>query len=486
MTTPATPPKWATLPILKAFAPPPPRTTTVSDAAQAAGELPPGTLPGPSLRTRAGAAKRGHYAPVLRGSPSTTRQARILNAALLAPPTGTEGIVQGRDVTSRNILAHDPHTAYHRTRAVTSLNVGIFGNVGSGKSSLTKTCYVTRPLTLERRRAVVFDRKNRGGEGEYAELSRAYGSDPLTFGLTHDTARLNLLDPTLAGALGIRGTRMLLRTLMQLARQRPGHSGELSAFESKALRAGLQLALERADQRVPVLSDLLPCLGAVADTPAADGLSPQALDELHQGGLRLRYTLEEVLDDMGPLLDGETSSNIDLSGKLTSFDLSQLPHDGPSSAIVMAIGHVWLNERLRGDKGWATNAIYEEGWALTQGPIAELVRANQKLSRGLALSNVFVFHKISDIPEDSPALTILQEAQTVHVFRQEAAADAAAAVDRFGLDSASVSTIQTLAPGHCLLKISGRPEIHMQHVRAEWERQITDTDEAVRAAMRGA
>lgn len=80
------------------------------------------------------------------------------------------------------MIAHDPVTAYNASsRLVSSPNVVVIGDVGSGKSSLTKTVYVIRPLLLNKRRAVVFDKKDRGGEGEYGELARAYGREPIKF-----------------------------------------------------------------------------------------------------------------------------------------------------------------------------------------------------------------------------------------------------------------------------------------------------------------
>ncbi len=63
------------------------------------------------LRASSRAAKHGWYAPHHRGAPSTTRQAEILNTALIGPPTGTAGIVNGRD----SPLPH-PHRPRRRDR----------------------------------------------------------------------------------------------------------------------------------------------------------------------------------------------------------------------------------------------------------------------------------------------------------------------------------------------------------------------------------
>ena len=73
-----------------------------------AGEISPYELPGPARRTNARKARRGYYAPKLPGAPSTTRQATVLNTALIGPSTGTQGVANGRDVLSHNLVTHDP------------------------------------------------------------------------------------------------------------------------------------------------------------------------------------------------------------------------------------------------------------------------------------------------------------------------------------------------------------------------------------------
>ena len=227
---------------------------------------------------------------------------------------------------------------------------------------------------------------------------------------------------------------------------------------------------------------MLPNLSRVADLADYEGLSSQAVDGLHQAGLSVRFTLNSLLQDYGGLLDGETSSQVDLTGKLTAFDISQLPEDGPAVPAVMAIGHMWLLGRLRDDRGWATNCIYEEGWHIAAGPSAALARSNQKLSRGLALSNVFVFHKGSDIPPGSPGMAMIQEAQTVHVYRQSRPEDAQWCQRTFSFAPETADQIERLPDGHRFDKIGSRPETLVHHIRSSWEASITDTDAAFKAA----
>lgn len=116
------------------------------DSDNPARETSPYELPGSPLRVNFRKARRGLYAPALVGAPSTTRQAAILNTALIGPPTGTQGIANGRDQLSHTLVAHDPITAYNaRPRLVSSPNTIVAGGIGGGKSSFVKTVCVEAP-----------------------------------------------------------------------------------------------------------------------------------------------------------------------------------------------------------------------------------------------------------------------------------------------------------------------------------------------------
>lgn len=459
-------------PVFRVFAPPP--EPAVDDAEGS--EILPWTQPGTRLRSNPRAAARGLYAPKLQGAPTTTRQAEILNTALIGPPTGTRGVVTGRDVLSRTSIAHDPITAYNSVpREVSSPNVIIMGDVGAGKSTHTKANHVLRPLLLKGRRCVVFDKKDQAGEGEYSGVVRRYGYEPIRFTPDGTGTTLNLLDPLILEGTGLSGQARLLNIVTRLARG----DQQLDAWEEEALRAALRTTTENAGGRAPVLADVLPNLGNVADDPNYRTLSPTARDDLHKAGLSVRWTLNGLLDEYAGLLDGETSSTVDLSGKLTSFDISQLPDDGPAVPVVMAIGNMWMLGRLRRDRGWATTVVYEEGWHMIGGPSAQLIKANQKLSRGLGISNVFVMHKGTDIPADSPGMTIIQEAQTVCVYRQSRPEDAAWCQRTFGFAPETAETIERLRDGHFIFKYGSHPETHVQHILSRWEAEVTNTDEAL-------
>lgn len=479
-------PRLAKIPLLRIFVPPealaPVLTGGDPGSTNAYGrpvDVPPFNLPGSTLRTSPSAAARGWYAPMLAGAPSTTKQAEILNTGIIGAPTGIEGVVNGTDNLSSTMISHDAPTAYNMIpRKITSPNVLVLGTVGSGKSSFTKTVLVMRPLLLRKHRAVVFDKKDQGGEGEYSSVARRVGAEPLRFDPDGSGTRLNLMDPFIAQGTGLQGQMLLINAVARIAR----NDLPATEWEEKATRYALQNLFTRFEAagitRAATTADLLPHLG---DVPVDQSLSADAQERFHQAGVSIRFGLENLLETYAGVFDGETSQNVDLNHKLTSFDVSQLPDDGPAVPTVMAIGNMWLMGRLRKDRGYITNVIYEEGWHMIGGPSARLVKANQKLSRSLGISNVFVMHKGTDIPEDSPGYTVVQEAQTIYAFRQDRDEDARWVARTFNLTPDTANSLMNLNPGNCIFKYGSNPETHMRHIRSDWEIEVTNTDEAMAA-----
>ncbi|HAQ9610226.1 TPA: ATP/GTP-binding protein [Enterococcus faecium] len=475
-------PWYANVPGLKVFVPPEVRQELVTgeegqtvEAQRRPVDVSPFELPGGQLRTSVGAATRGWYSPRLTGSPSTTKQAEILNSAVIGNPTGDEGIVNGRDNLSQSMISYDAPTAYNaEPRQISSPNVIVLGTVGYGKSSLTKTCGVARPLGLANRRAVVFDKKDEGGAGEYTPMAHNLGSEPLRFDPSGGGIRLNLLDPLIMRGSGLQGQMELINAVARIAR----NDVAATEWEEKATRFALRRMFEEHgdDKRALTTTDLMPWLGQVPDD---EGLTSPSGERFHQAGLSIRFGLENLLETYAGVFDGETSKAVDLGSKLTVFDVSQLPDAGPAVPTVMAVGHQWLLGRLRRERGFITNVVYEEGWHMIGGPSARLVKSNQKLSRSLGISNWFVMHKGTDIPRESEGYTVIQEAQTIYAYRQDRPEDARWVQETFGLAPDTTDLLMNLNPGHCIFKYGSNPETHMQHLRSDWEAAVTNTDEGM-------
>lgn len=434
---------------------------------------------GTRVRTSRWRAEHGYYAPSYVGAPSTTRQAEILNSAVVAQPPRLDAPILGRDMLSDAIVTHDQFLAHERGM-VTSLNVLAVGDVGGGKSSTLKTVYVIRPLLMRDRRVVVFDRKPQGVEGEYAELTRTFGGTPVRFSLSGGGAIVNPLDPVIIGT-GDSNAIQLLKVVAGLARP----DSPLTEWEGEAIRCAYRVASTAAAEagRAAVLPDVAKALGQLERDPSQEyaAMPAHARERLEEAGWGVRFLLNGLLSEYSGLFDGETSPDVQLENKLTSFDISQLPGEGPAVPTVMAIANIWLLGSLNRarEQRIKTYVINEEGWHLVGGPTAGLLKSNTKLSRAVGLSLVMAIHKLADIPPSSPAMAMLQEAQTVHIFQQSRAEDIARCVSEFNLDRSALSHIPALEPGFQLFKRGAAPELYVQHLRSELEEALTYTDEAI-------
>ncbi|MDO5633461.1 MAG: ATP/GTP-binding protein [Micrococcus sp.] len=388
----------------------------------------------------------------------------------------------GTDLLSGGLFAHDPFTAY-QSGHITSPNVIVLGVIGSGKSSLLKTVYVLRPLLYAGRRVFVLDRKPRDDVGEYTELVERFKGNAIKMRTDEDGTRLNLLDPVIFRGAGPKAQMRLLKAVAEIGRE---DGTPLDSWEFKALRLARDAALREAERqdRVPVLDYLVPALGAmtseVRGRPEIADLSKDSLERLHQAGVGLRFLFEEVvLEGLGGMFNGETSTNVRLSERLDSFDLSQLPSDGPAVPIAVAVAQSWLMGMVTYERGRQTNMVGEEGWHLLDGPGAKLVRSNQKLCRALGISNIYAMHHVADVDPRSVGMSIIKEAQTVHIYRQDRAADIDAVIQMYDFDPATRHTLSSLPNGEHLCKIAERPEVRVRHMRSQLESELTDTNEAM-------
>lgn len=446
----------------------------------------------PPPRRRRWLDKTGWYEPRIDPMHTTTRQAEALNLALSSPPTSYRGLIVGTDLLSGQLVTHDPFIAYE-DKLISSVNTAVIGDVGKGKSSLLKTWACTRQLLLQDRRVVVLDKKLQSGLGEYTALARFLGAPSIRFTTDGSGSRLNLLDPVIAlggdqvddagadlSALGRpTGQMMLLRAVLAEALGRP-----VTEREGKALRMALMSATRGARERdrVPVIGDVVHHLLHPADDDA-EALNRTSA-ELQEWGLDPAFALERFLEeDLAGLVDGETSPEVHLDhpSGFTHFDISGLPVDGPALRVVMVLINTWQFNMLarRSERAQQTVNVVEEGWHVAEGSVGEIFRRNTKLSRGLGLATVAGFHHVSDLPVDSPARSLLQEAETVFIYGQGSQDDAEACVELYNLPAGTEETIMALEQGTCLLKVGSRDPILLRHERSPSEIALTDTDGAL-------
>lgn len=417
----------------------------------------------------------------VQGAPSTTRQTEILNLALTAAPTSTEGILIGQDGLTWTMVAHDPVTAY-LLGIVDSPNVAVLGAVGSGKSSLIKCVYLLRPLLLKNTRFVVVDYKpgsvdvNPNGEqvlyGEYQPVAKTAGVTPIRFSLDGFGSRINLLDPALLAAGTSGGSLAILSNACQLLND----GTPLSAIERKMLRQALAHVVETRREK----AQLMDLIAELEYSIPTEKLRANVADEYALAAATVGALLERLIVEFPGLFDGPTSEDVKLDEKLTVFDINGLPEDGPLISIVMMVINVWVlgtirRSRVAGEK-IVTYFIVDEGWFLVGGPMGKIIRSNAKLSRGLGLCLVVGLHHVNDIPSDDPAIAFIKEAGTLHLYRQERRDDAEAVERITGLQPGAAETLMTLEKGHHYLKRGQKAEIHVRHLRSKLEETLTNTD----------
>ena len=435
-------------------------------------------VPGTRVPRGYALATRGFYDPRKRGTEVPTSDAEILTGAVVAQPTDMNGIALGRDMLTRSLVAHDPITAYEQ-KELESPAVAVIGEIGVGKSSLIKTAYVLRPLMFEKRRAVVIDKKERGGEGEYAELTRTFGEEPIKMSTRGDGSVLNPMDPMITNPAEIEdrmsGARAI-RAIAEIAGERT-----LDEWEDGALRAAYVKTLDLYDgkKRPPVLTDLIKHLGSADLLSGSASKLPAAKERFVMAGASVAFMLERLLQAYPGVFDGQTSKSVNLASKLTTFDVSQLTSTGPAIDAVIALANTWLVGQLRSGENWRTNFVVEEGWHVLRGANAPLIEENTKLARAFGLSMVTAIHHPSDIPEGTPGREILRQAKTVHLYRQSRENDIALIAKMFDLEQNSAELLRTLPPGEHLLKIGQNPEMRVEHIRSDLETMLTNTDDAM-------
>lgn len=418
----------------------------------------------------------------------STRQAGALNPAIVSTHPPLAGPITGIDMDTGQPVSTDPHELYDQKR-ITSPNVVVLGDISSGKSSLVKTQYCVRPVALGRQVAV-FDRKDQQGRGEYVRAAEVCSAPVIRFARSGGTT-INLLDPRIsATSLDDTGDERVGQDRLLLMVAEHAH-GRLSSTEHYVLRVAHRAALERAREaeRVATLHDVVDALYDPAPTavPRAHLADRKIVttERVTEWGLELAMDLERFIDgDLSGLIDRETSADLDLDAPLLVFDTSALPEESPALALVMALVSSFLTAVWAHRPGRRI-IILEEGYHTTrlQSPgttsVATILRSLAKRGRGIGLSFVTVIHHISDVPPNSDAMSLIREADVIHIYQQSRADDAREAIEQFRLPSRLYDTLGSLSRGCHILRIGTEAPRRVRHIRTALEVWMTDTDEAM-------
>ena len=383
---------------------------------------------------------------------------------------GSQGVFVGQDLYSGGSFVFDPWVLYQRG-IITAPNIVLAGIVGSGKSSLAKSLY-TRSLAFGRRVYVPGDPK-----GEHTAVAEAVGGRAIVLG--HGMSnRLNPLDE------GHRPSTVSdVEWATQVAARRRDLIGALaetvldrglSPLEHTAIDIALRDAVRSAE--VPILPMVVDRI--LAPNPADDDDGRLAEDGRLVGHALRRL----VAGDLQGLFDGPSTVRFDPSLPMVSLDLSRVAENATLISVLMTCSSAWMESALTDPAGGQRYVIYDEAWRLMAYPsLLRRMDAQWRLSRHYGISNMLVFHKLSDLDNVGDAGTamralassLLANAEVRIVYRQEPdqLGSTAAAL---GLTGTEQKLLPGLGTGQGLWRIKDRSFV-VQHQLHPAELAVFDT-----------
>ena len=432
-------------------------------------QLPPFSL----LRLRRPADRPGHQA--------STAHVQAAYPAMTEAGLGTQGVFIGRDAYGGSFI-YDPWVLYG-AEVLSNANTMVFGHVGFGKSSLTKTVLMRQRVFG--RVVEIIDPK-----GEYLPLVRAMGGVVLRLE-PGGAVRLNPLTRI--------GTREMREGLLE-AVSRAMLSRPLSQAEALGLSATLRAA---DDARVGDEETCIPHVIAqlrAPTAPVADLLgvtAEQARVELRECALALRRLCEGPLRGM---FDGPTSTGEAVwDSPAIALDLSALGAGSTGSDLALGLEMTCAGAFLdakRVQRARLAEAagvtppkvmrVNDEAWrALPIAGLGEYYQAAFKLSRDTGVQHWLVLHRPSDLRaagdegsrQQRLAEGLVSDASTIVLYHMKPA-DVPLATELFGLSSTEAALLGALGRGEALWLVGGR-SFRVQHVTSDIEWGLVGTDRAM-------
>lgn len=399
---------------------------------------------------------------------------------------GGRGVYLGTDrIAGGGAFCYDQFELYTQG-VVSSPNMAVFGQVGSGKSAAVKTFLyrsvgALRSPGVDHRWCAVVDPK-----GEYGALAQALGLDVLNLHRGGPT-RLNPLDPGPAGEWASPDELVARRINLVGALVASVLHRDLLPVED----AVIGWAVEHVTGRrlgIPTLADVAALLAS--PTPEMAERARTGPDELARSVDSARFALGKLLDrDLRGMFDGSTTTQVDWSGRGVVVDLSAVHQDGEALTLVMIAATAWLGALLATPESTAVPRRYqvlEECWTLLASErTARYLQSCWKLARAYGVANIAVAHRVSDLrgqADDGTAVAkvamgLLGDTDTRVVFRQapDQVPEAAALLD---LTSKEEWLLSRLDKGEALWKVGDHTSV-VKHVIAEAEMGFCNTDTRV-------
>lgn len=450
VTAPRTP--WRT-------APPPDREQGGFDEIAAALDV------APAGRGPAGAkAGRVFHRMRLRAQEETTAQIAGTYPFVAEHGFTADGAYIGRDRFTQGAFRYDPFELY-RAGLLPNPNIGIFGTIGSGKSSLIKTLAL-RLLAFGIRFIVPADTK-----GEMTPLARAVGATLVQLGPGMGRALNPLYAPPKPDGMAERTYIELMeqqRLLLLTALGATASGRPLTAREETGIEQALAQLTRQADHvaadrmRQPNLAEFCDLILHPTEEMAAAIPVPLTVlaDDCLDLALRFRAMIKGTLKGV---FDGETVE-IDWTKPGVVIDISRIRASEAGVALTMTCGQALVDQILTfTDQQWLR--ILDECWRQIRYPhIVRRISEGQKLARGddvtAGSATVISLHRISDLMGADPdvrelALGLLADCSTRIIYNQ---ADDQVPITRSTLNLTDVEAalLPQLPPATALWKIAQR------------------------------
>ncbi|MGS7220141.1 conjugal transfer protein TraC [Micrococcus luteus] len=412
---------------------------------------------------------------------TTTHTASTAYPFVAGPGLGARGLMIGKDMHGGGAFCFDPWALYE-AGIISGMSMMLFGQVGTGKSSLAKSLAV-RQVLAGRKLSVASDKK-----GEWTRVVKGLGGSVIQVGPGLDT-RLNPLDPGTRPSTDVQGEPMTDRAWGSMVRTRRMSilvalvkiltDRDMTSPEHHVLSAGLDAAVAVADAegRPPIIPDVIRALDAARADP--DAMKAEAASVT-------MMTLGRVSSgDLAGMFDGETTVVLDEQACATSIDTSALLGASPEAVrVVNACAGAWTEAMVTTRDGGQRIVIYEEGWdnISSEADLRRMVE-QWKLSRAYGIFNVLVLHKIADLDMAGDqsskmaamARSLLADADVKVIYRQDRSA-LKITTSEMELSDRERSLVRSLPKGTGLWRL-GDSSFEVQNVLTRAELPLFDTDE---------
>lgn len=338
-----------------------------------------------------------------------------------------DGAYVGRDRFTRGAFRYDPFELY-RAGLLPNPNVGIFGTIGSGKSSLIKTLAL-RLLAFGVRFINPADTK-----GEMTPLARRVGATLVQLGPGMGKALNPLYSPPRPPTMAERTYIELMeqqRLLLLTALGATASGRPLTAREETGVEQALAQLTRQADNvaadrmRQPNLAEFCDLMLNPTAEMAASVPVPLSIlaDDCLDLALRFRAMIKGSLKGV---FDGETVE-IDWNKPGVVIDISRIRASEAGVALTMTCGQALVDQILTfSDQQWLR--VLDECWRQIRYPaIVRRISEGQKLARGddttSGSATLIALHRISDLMGAAPevrelSLGLLADCSTRIIYNQ--------------------------------------------------------------------